>query len=411
MKKVVVFILMCAGLVSNAQAVLTFKNYYVCETEADRSTSWGGGNGFYCHTNDTNKNWKLVGGAWFEIPYTTTQISPIEIADKHNDGYFLPITGVIIGNGITTMTGVSGTALQYLRRNAGNTDYEFATISGGGDMLKSENLSGLANYTTARTNLSLENVTNESKATMFSSPTFTGTVSGVTATHVGLGNVTNESKATMFTNSTFTGTFNVADGAIADADLANTILPKLTTDANTIYGTTDIGNSGAIPVMNLIIQDANYTLTSTTSEQKLFNVSANGRLTLETGTYLFECVSSISSLSATSGNGAFDILGAGGATIGTVLYHSVGVDGNTATAATQTGSTMIQGQSPASMQTAGTGTTWNFRLKGTFRVTVAGTIVPSVSLVTAAAGVVRAGSYFSCYRIGSSSLTSIGKWD
>jgi hypothetical protein len=40
------------------------------------------------------------------------------------------------------------------------------------------------------------------------SPTFTGTVSGITATMVGLGNVTNESKATMFTNSTFTGTTN-----------------------------------------------------------------------------------------------------------------------------------------------------------------------------------------------------------
>jgi len=56
------------------------------------------------------------------------------------------------------------------------------------------------------TAVGLGNVTNESKATMFSSPTFTGTVSGVTATHVGLGNVTNESKATMFTTPTFTGT-------------------------------------------------------------------------------------------------------------------------------------------------------------------------------------------------------------
>jgi hypothetical protein len=56
------------------------------------------------------------------------------------------------------------------------------------------------------THVGLGNVTNESKATMFASPTFTGTVSGVTATHVGLGNVTNESKATMFTNPTFTGT-------------------------------------------------------------------------------------------------------------------------------------------------------------------------------------------------------------
>jgi hypothetical protein len=51
----------------------------------------------------------------------------------------------------------------------------------------------------------LGDVTNESKTTMFTSPTFTGTVSGVTATMVGLGNVTNESKETMFTNAALTG--------------------------------------------------------------------------------------------------------------------------------------------------------------------------------------------------------------
>ncbi|CAB4175208.1 hypothetical protein UFOVP961_133 [uncultured Caudovirales phage] len=38
------------------------------------------------------------------------------------------------------------------------------------------------------------------------SPTFTGTVGGITASMVGLGNVTNESKPTMFTSPTFTGT-------------------------------------------------------------------------------------------------------------------------------------------------------------------------------------------------------------
>lgn len=53
--------------------------------------------------------------------------------------------------------------------------------------------------------LGLGNVTNESKATMFSNPTFTGTVSGVSAAMVGLGNVTNESKATMFTDAALTG--------------------------------------------------------------------------------------------------------------------------------------------------------------------------------------------------------------
>jgi hypothetical protein len=41
----------------------------------------------------------------------------------------------------------------------------------------------------------LGNVANESKATMFASPTFTGTVSGITATMVGLGNVDNTSDA------------------------------------------------------------------------------------------------------------------------------------------------------------------------------------------------------------------------
>jgi hypothetical protein len=55
-----------------------------------------------------------------------------------------------------------------------------------------------------RIDFDLDNVTNESKETMFTNPTFTGTVTGVTAAMVGLGNVTNESKSTMFTNPTFT---------------------------------------------------------------------------------------------------------------------------------------------------------------------------------------------------------------
>ena len=64
--------------------------------------------------------------------------------------------------------------------------------------------------------LGLGSVTNESKTTMFSSPTFTGTVTmpasvtGLTAQMVNLGNVTNESKTTMFTNSTLTGVLDLS---------------------------------------------------------------------------------------------------------------------------------------------------------------------------------------------------------
>lgn len=49
----------------------------------------------------------------------------------------------------------------------------------------------------------------------------TGTVSGITATEVGLGNVTNESKATMFTSPTFTG--NVALGSNATGTFNGTV--------------------------------------------------------------------------------------------------------------------------------------------------------------------------------------------
>ena len=49
---------------------------------------------------------------------------------------------------------------------------------------------------TTAADVGLGNVTNESKATMFTDPTFTGTVSGVTKAHVGLGNVENYGIAT-----------------------------------------------------------------------------------------------------------------------------------------------------------------------------------------------------------------------
>jgi len=180
---------------------------------------------------------------------------------------------------------------------------------------------------------------------------------------------------------------------------------------DTLYATPEAGNRGVMVAEHWIRQASSRVLTSTTAEQKLFNAVTNGALNLATGTYFFEGLASISGLSATSGNGAFDILGAGTAVLGDVLYHSVGVDGNTATAATQTGSTMIQGQSPASMQTAGVGTTWNFSLRGTFEVTTAGTIIPSVSLVTAAAGTVAAGTYFKVHRVGAINAVSVGDWN
>lgn len=111
----------------------------------------------------------------------------------------------------------------------------------------------------------LGNVTNESKATMFTNPTFTGTVSGVTAAMVGLGNVTNESKATMFTSPTFTGTASATtfSGALSgNATTATTLQTARTIWGQSFNGSADI--TGALTVASGgITVTGNSTITGT----------------------------------------------------------------------------------------------------------------------------------------------------
>jgi len=116
-------------------------------------------------------------------------------------------------------------------------------------------------------------------------------------------------------------------------------------------------------------------------------------------------------MSGTSGNIAFDILGAGTATFSAALYHALGIDNNTPTnAAAQTGSFSAAAQSVASVVLGSTGTAMAFSLRGMFRVSGGGTIIPSCTLVTAIAAVVQAGSYFKCHRVGSGTVETVGEW-
>jgi len=105
----------------------------------------------------------------------------------------------------------------------------------------------------------LGNVTNESKATMFANPAFTGTVTGVTAAMVGLGNVTNESKATMFANSALTGTTTIATATITNATVSTA--PSANTDVvNKTYS-----DSGTQTLTNKRIQSRILVATSATT--------------------------------------------------------------------------------------------------------------------------------------------------
>lgn len=187
---------------------------------------------------------------------------------------------------------------------------------------------------------------------------------------------------------------------------------SLELDANCLYATTDAGNRGYVEVNHFIRANATRTFTSNTSQQAIFDSPANGTLTLETGTYFFEGLIAMTSMSGTSGNGKFSLIGAGTATLGDILWQAYGNDNAAETTGAAIGGSwhVIATQTGINIVTAGTGTALCFSVKGTFTVTVAGTIIPSFAQTTAAAAVVSIGSYFKCNRVGDTSVVSVGQW-
>ncbi len=153
---------------------------------------------------------------------------------------------------------------------------------------------------------------------------------------------------------------------------------------------------------------ADYTLTSTTATQKLFNFSANGAVLLPTGRYRFSTILHVTTMSGTSGNAIISLLGAGTATIGNVLYTSKGLDSGTPlTSATQTGAFSETDVMTVQVLQPATGTAMAIQLSGVYNVTAS---IPSIGLITAAAAVVKAGSYFECERLGPTGSSTQGSW-
>lgn len=154
-----------------------------------------------------------------------------------------------------------------------------------------------------------------------------------------------------------------------------------------------------------------YTLSSSTSSQKAFNIPSNGALTLPSNTaYFFECMLLIDTMSATSGNFGFDILGAGTATISNQNWFAHGLDATTQTTPGAIGGTANVAALTTDAIVAATGTAAHVYIRGTFSVTTGGTIIPSVKLTTANAAVVKIGSFFKAERIGLDTVTTVGPW-
>ena len=171
------------------------------------------------------------------------------------------------------------------------------------------------------------------------------------------------------------------------------------------YMTGATSQRGAVLVDQYMIQTTSYTLTSQTAAQKLFNISTNGAVTLVAGTYEFECVFSLSSMSSSSGSFGFAL--GGGATLSQYWWSNA----NKATLATAAGGQVTYNTAAnTAIATATTATVGFARCGGILTVTVGGTVIPQVSLGVAAAAVVGAGSYFKIRALGGSAASSSGNW-
>ena len=179
-------------------------------------------------------------------------------------------------------------------------------------------------------------------------------------------------------------------------------------DGTNGYFTPVASQRGVIMAEQYTVLNAAYTLTSATAAQKLFNASTNGTLTLALGTYEFECAFSLSAMSAVNSIFGFAF---GGTAVLTQAWDSVASNGSTslstATTPYQTFNTTANVALTGGTPTSQVGYA---KITGIIRVTTAGTIIPSVSLNTAAAAVVAAGSYFKICQIGIQTATTVGNW-
>lgn len=213
---------------------------------------------------------------------------------------------------------------------------------------------------------------------------------------------------------------HIAAGTTAKAPLELTAGTNMTTvdpgsveyDGTCLYFTPFGTSRSAVKEEQLVVLGATNTLTSQTGAQPLFdNATANGRVDLAVGTYQFECFFSLTAMSATSGSFGFALV-AGTAVIASQGWLSVANKAALATAAnglitynTAANTTLVTGNST---------TTGQAFIKGFFRITTAGTIVPSVSLGQPAAAVVGVQSYFKCSPVSPTGTAAtnltVGNW-
>jgi hypothetical protein len=223
---------------------------------------------------------------------------------------------------------------------------------------------------------------------------------------------------------TGTSLLHLAAGTTAKAPFELTTGPLMTTAeggafeylTNVSYFTPTNNSRAVIATEHFVARTGTKTMTSNTSLQSIFGGGTggltNGALTVDASTsYYFECLLSVTSMSATTGNFGFSLSGGGTATFTSAGFFTTGYD-NTTLTTPGSGGGVYNGTSAitTNIVIASTTTGAAALIKGIFRINGGGTIIPSIQLTTAAAAVIGADSWFKCNPVGTNTVVSVGNW-
>jgi hypothetical protein len=180
-------------------------------------------------------------------------------------------------------------------------------------------------------------------------------------------------------------------------------------DGVVAYFTNNASNRGVLGSFQYIMTNnaATRTLTSQTAAQAIFNSPTNGTITLPVGFFEFECMVSLTALSATSGSFGFAL---GGTATKTQLWRADALKNAAGSAGATPGTSFNTTNANTTLVTANTTTTGWMHIRGTIRVTVAGTVIPQISLGVASAAVVGTNSFFKIQQVANTSTLSVGNW-
>ena len=217
---------------------------------------------------------------------------------------------------------------------------------------------------------------------------------------------------------TMTGALALAAGTASLAPLDFATGTNLTTaqagamefDGTAPYFSIAASTRGVLRAEQIVVLTSGNTMTSQIGVQPIFDGGGgptNGAVTLPVGTYQYECSYAATNLSATAGSFGF---GLGGTATKTFTAHSLASKTGTTLVGVMATTSTFSTAANAQLTNNSTGTVCTAFVKGIIRVTVAGTIIPQISMTVASACVVEANSYFKISPIGNSTVVSVGNW-